>query len=79
MCVETYPTPWFGRCCLGLVNGHESSVAHDGIAVGVARAAIGSGRPCPELRRTTGRTAARGTSVTPYVAAVRSVAATWAA
>eukprot|EP00959_Pyramimonas_sp_CCMP1952_P180636 3776899-Pyramimonas_sp.AAC.1 len=55
MCVGTYPTPWFGRCRLGLAGGHESLVAHDATAVGVARAAKGSGTSRPELGRTTGK------------------------
>eukprot|EP00959_Pyramimonas_sp_CCMP1952_P128067 2678624-Pyramimonas_sp.AAC.1 len=69
MCVETYPAPWFGRCYLGLVDGHECLVADDVTAVGVARAAIGSGAR-PELMGATGRTAAHGTSVTSSVAAI---------
>eukprot|EP00959_Pyramimonas_sp_CCMP1952_P224175 4687253-Pyramimonas_sp.AAC.1 len=59
MCAKTYPTPWFGRCCLGLVDGHESLIAYDATAVGVARSAIGSGRACPELGGATRRAAAR--------------------
>eukprot|EP00959_Pyramimonas_sp_CCMP1952_P292274 6112612-Pyramimonas_sp.AAC.1 len=69
MRVETYPAPWFGRCCLGLVGGRESLITHDVTAVGVARAAIVGKRARPELGGTTGRTAARGTSVASSVAA----------
>eukprot|EP00959_Pyramimonas_sp_CCMP1952_P219112 4581320-Pyramimonas_sp.AAC.1 len=54
MGVETYPTPWFGRCCFGLVDGHKSLVAYDVTAVGVALAAIDGMRACPELKGATG-------------------------